>query len=94
MVPDAATAMKVGAAIIEARIGSKAYREFEKDQKLVCYPEGADWSVFFYPTDPDIGKMTLLPDGRTIVKALSGGGSPAIVISRQDGRILNFYYAR
>lgn len=86
-VPNEKTARAIAIAILEARLGDQRYDILARHMRLIIEPDGEKWVAYFYPQ-----KIATRNDGAAVVVA--GGGSPTLELSKQDARVLAFYYAR
>lgn len=92
LVPDATTATRIGAAILEAWMGKAQFAVMTKRAPLRAVLNGDTWSVFAYR--PERGHTENQPNGETSVTVTTGGGEPVIELSRHDAQVKRIYFAR
>ncbi len=92
VVPDAATAIKVGGAILETWMGEKKFTAMIRNAPLRADLDGDTWSV--YADRKDAVHIGPESNGEEKVSVVAGGGRPVIELSRHDARVQNIYYSR
>jgi len=90
LVPDAETAIKIASAVLETYLGKEKFQALVAREPLRAIDEGDHWGVTPYPRDEEINRPP--PEGTVTI--VTGGGDPAVEISKRDGRILDLYFQR
>jgi len=90
MVPDAATAIKVGSAIIEGYMGKERFEAMVQRTPIRADLKGDYWVVYSFPRDEDL--YAPAPEGT--VRVVAGGGGPVVELSRHDAQVRDFYFQK
>jgi hypothetical protein len=77
IIPDAATALTVGMAVLRAHYGADALRRYLPYKAGLSGPENDQWCI-----------TRKLPKG---LIGRKGGGHPDVCLSKRDGRVLRFF---
>ena len=92
MVPDSATATKVGGAILETWMGKQQFAAMIKDAPLEAFLNGDTWSVS--AGRPNMGSVQYEQNGMNWVTVTAGGGEPIIELSKHDAQVKRIYFTR
>jgi hypothetical protein len=92
LVPDSATAIRVGGAILETYMGKNRFAAMIRRAPLRADLDGDLWSVYAYPAKA--ARLVSHSNGLTTMTVTTGWGQPVVELSKHDAQVKDIYFAR
>jgi len=88
-VPDKKTAIEIAIPILKAYFGEPKFKQITEGDEFMAELEDGVWTVYAYPSSPGPAGIQESAEGIPYLNVVTGGGRPAIEISRRDAKVLS-----